>query len=231
VDDSVTVAILKDGDGEVRIDKKGRVTGLEEIPENSHRYIAQAALAEQLEPAQVLRGLSGEPSNLRGDDEGPRGVRLLYPVRRVVTEDRPLFRWKSLPGASSYRVYVLDGNGKQVEQSEELGPDQTEWKAAVSLHRGQIFSWVVAAIVDGKKIVSPGASAPEMKFAILSATDLQELIRLKKSNSHLALGVFYARAGLLNESEREFESLSKLNRDSELPRRLLQSVRNLRKVN
>ena len=231
VDDSANVAILKDGGGEVTIDKNGRVTGLDEVSENSREYIAQAALSEQIEPAQLLRGLSGEPGNLRGNNDGPQGFGLLYPVRRVVIEDRPLFRWKSLPGASSYRVYVLDANGKQVGQSEELPPNQTEWKVPPPLHRGRIFSWAVTAMVDGKKIVSPAASAPEMKFAVLSATNLQELTRLKKSNSHLGLGIFYARAGLLDEAEREFESLIKLNPDSELPRKLLQSVRNIRKAN
>ena len=69
------------------------------------------------------------------------------------------------------------------------------------------------------------ASAPEIKFAVLSTADFRELSRLKKSNSHLALGVFYARVGLLNEAQREFEKLVELNPESELPRKLIQSVR------
>jgi hypothetical protein len=84
-------------------------------------------------------------------------------------------------------------------------------------------------MVDGEKVVSPSASAPEMKFAVLSTTDAQELMRLRKSNSHLALGVFYGRAGLLDEAEREFQNLIKLNPDSELPKKLVQSVRAIRK--
>jgi hypothetical protein len=228
--ESTKVAILNDGGGEVTIEKNGRVTGLDEVSENSRQYIARAALSEQIEPAELLRRLSGEQSGLRGNDDGPQGFRLLYPVRRVVTEDRPVLRWESLPGVSSYRVYVLDADGNQVGQSEELPPTQTQWKAP-TLRRGQVFSWVVTAVADGKKVVSPSASAPEIKFVVLSTTNFQELTRLKKSNSHLALGVFYARAGLLNEAEREFESLIKLNPQSELPRKLLQSVRSIRKGN
>jgi lipopolysaccharide biosynthesis regulator YciM len=87
----------------------------------------------------------------------------------------------------------------------------------------------VTGLVDGKKVVAPSASAPEMKFAVLSTVDFQELSRLKKSNSHLALGVFYARVGLLNEAEREFEHLVELNPQSELSRKLLQSVRTIKK--
>lgn len=230
VEDAPGVAKLKDAGGEVTIDKDGRITGLGEVSENSRQYVARAALSEQIVPADVLRRLSGEPGDLRGNDDGPRGVRLLYPVRRVVTEARPVFRWESLSGVSSYRVYVLDQDGDQVIQSEDLPPTKTQWEAPASLRRGQIFSWAVTALVDGKKVVSPSASAPEMKFAVLSTADFQELSRLKKSNSHLALGVFYARVGLLNEAEREFERLAEVNPQSELPRKLLQSVRTIRKA-
>jgi hypothetical protein len=229
VDESARVAMLKDSGGDITIDKNGRITGLDGISENSRQYTARAAFSERIESAEVLKHLTGEQSGLRGNDDGPKGFRILYPVRRIVTEDRPLFRWQSLPGVSSYRVYVLDANGNQVGQSQELPSTQTQWKAP-ALTRGHVFSWVVTAIVDGKKIVSPSVSAPEIKFAVLSTADLQELTRLKKYKSHLALGVFYARAGLLDDAEREFQTLIKLNPDSELPRKLLQSVRSNRKA-
>jgi hypothetical protein len=214
----------------VTIDKQGRVTGLDAISEDTRQYIAQVAVSEQIEPPDVLRRLSGEQSSLRGNDSGRQEFRLLHPVRSVITGDRPVFRWESLPNVSSYRVYVLDANGKQVSQSEELSSTQTEWQIPVRLRRGQLFSWVVAAHVNGKKVVSPAISAPEIKFAVLSTAEVRELSRLKKSNSHLALGVFYARAGLLDEAEREIKSLIKLNPQSELPRKLLQSVRVIRKA-
>lgn len=229
-DNSATVAVLMDAAGEVTIYKSGRVTGLDQVPEITYGYVVQAALSEQLEPADVLRRLSAEQSSLRSNDNGQPKFRLLYPVRRVVIEDRPVFRWASLPNVSSYRVYVLDADGNEVSQSEELPPKQTQWRVPARLPRGQIFSWVVTAVVDGKKVISPSASAPEMKFAILSMADFHELIRLKRSNSHLALGVFYARTGLLDQAEREFQSLIELNPQSEMPRKLLQSVRAIRKA-
>ena len=229
IDDSARLATLKDGSGEVTINKNGHVTGLDEASENTRQYVARAALSERIEPPIVLTHLSGEQSGLRGNDNGGQEFRLLYPVRRVVTEDRPIFRWESLPGVSSYQVYVLDANGKQIVQSEELAPTQKRWKAATPLRRGQVFTWLVTALVDGKKIVSASAADPEVKFAVLSTVDAQELSRLKKLGSHLALGVFYARAGLLDEAEHEFQRLIKFNPDSELPKKLIQSVRSTRK--
>ena len=219
--DSAQVAKLNDSGGEVTIDKNGRVTGLDNVSEPSRQYIARAALSEQIQSADVLRRLSGQESRLRGDDNGGKAFKLLYPSRRVIIEDKPRFKWESLSGVTSYRVYVLDANGDQVAQSEELSPTQTQWKAPIPLRRGQIFSWVVTALVDGKEIVSPSASTPEVKFAILSGNDLNALNQLKKSDSHLALGVFYARVGLVTEAEREFQKLIQLNPQSELPRKLL----------
>lgn len=229
-DDSANVVALKDTAGEVTVDKNGRVSGLDQLSDNSRRYIARAVLSEQIDRPDVLRRLSSEQSGLRGNDGGAQGFRLLYPVRSVVVEDRPVFRWESLPSASSYRVYVLDADGNQISQSEELGPTARQWRTPAPLRRGQILSWAVTAVVDGKKVISPSSSVPEMKFAVLSTVDFQELSRLKKSNSYLALGVFYAKAGLLNAAEREFQRLVELNPQSEVPRKLLQSVRNIRKA-
>ena len=230
IDNSTAVAVLKDGRGEVTLDESGRVAGLEEISSVSRQEIAQALLTERIEEPEVLKTLGGGESNLRGSNNTVTTIKLLYPTRRVIIEDRPMCRWESLTGASSYKVYVLDSKGNAIATSEELAPTETQWAVKAALKRGEVFSWVVTAIVDGKEIVSPAASAPEMKFAVLSTKDAQELTQLKKTRSHLALGVFYARAGLLTEAEREFQQLVRLNPQSQLPAKLLRSVRSLRQI-
>jgi hypothetical protein len=224
--DNSYVAALKDRPGEVTLDKSGHVAGLDEVSSIGRQEIAQALLTERFERPAVLKTLGGEESSLRGNNTG-RTFKLLYPTRRVIIEDRPVCRWESLTGASSYKVYVLDSKGNAVVASEELAPTETQWTVKSSLKRGEVFSWVVTAVVEGKEIVSPAASAPEMKFAVLSIKDAQELTQLKKTRSHLALGVFYAKAGLLMEAEREFQRLVRLNPQSQVPRKLLQSVRSL----
>jgi hypothetical protein len=224
---STTVAVLKDGLGEVTLDKSGQVAGLDEISSISRQEIAQAWSNERIERPEVLKTLGGGESNLRGSNNTITTIKLLYPARRVIIEDRPMCRWESLTGASSYKVYVLDSKGNAIATSEELAPTETKWTIKAALKRGEVFSWVVTAVVNGKEIVSPAASAPEMKFAVLSTKDAQELTHLKKTGSHLALGVFYARAGLLTEAEREFQQLVRLNPESQLPAKLLRSVRSL----
>jgi hypothetical protein len=83
----------------------------------------------------------------------------------------------------------------------------------------------VTAVVDGKEIVSPSPAAPEMKFQILSAKSLKELNQLKRTRSHLALGVFYARVGMLTEAEHHLAQVARLNPSSSVSRNLLRSVR------
>lgn len=229
IDNSTVVAVLKDRRGEITLDKSGRVVGLDEISSIGRQEVAQALLSEGIERPAILKTLGGKESNLRGSTNTGKTFNLLYPTRRVIVEDRPRCKWESLSGASSYKVYVLDSKGNTIVTSEELKSTETQWTIKESLKRGEVFSWVVAAVVDGKEIVSPAASAPEMKFAILSTRDAQELRQLKRTGSHLALGVFYARAGLLTEAEREFRHLVRLNPQSQLPVKLLQSVRSLPK--
>jgi hypothetical protein len=123
---------------------------------------------------------------------------------------------------------VLDSRGRVVVQSEDLASTITEWTVSRLLDRGNIYSWVVIGIIDGKEIVSPGAAAPAMKFPVLSAKDLQRLNHLKRKRSHLALGVFYGKVGLLPQAQREFEELVRLNPKSHVPKKLLRSVQLMR---
>ena len=217
--------LINDAPGQIAIYKDGRVTGLDDLSEESRQQIARAALSEQVEPAAVLKDLAAHRSDLRGGPDPDKEIKLLYPTRRVIIEDQPVFSWKQLPEAASYQVYLIDARGSEIVRSEVLPATQTKWRISEHLRRGQTFSWVVACIVDGKEIISPSAAEPEMKFAVLSSADLQELDHLKKEDSHLALGIFYARTGLLSNAEREFQILVAANPQSELAKRLLQSVR------
>jgi hypothetical protein len=225
--DTGAVAVLKDGPRQITMDRGGRLTGLDELPPATQREIADAAIAEGIERPDVLNKLIGENSGLRGSNSG-QSFKLLSPGRTVVVGDQPVFKWEKLPGAASYRVYVADTRGREVLRSDELSSERAEWASPKPLKRGEIYAWTVIGVVDGKEIVSPGPSSPEMKFQILPASTLQKIDQLKKTRSHLALGVFYAKAGLLKEAEQEFQRLVQMNPQSELARKLLRNVRSLR---
>jgi hypothetical protein len=217
------VVALNDVARTVTVDRAGRVSGLDDIPATTRRVITEALLAERLEPPKIVRDLAGENSTLRGSNRG-QSFKLLSPARAVIIDRQPVFKWEKLSGANAYRVYVLDSRGHQLVKSEDLPSLITEWRPGTALERGNLYSWVVIAVVNRKEIVSPGAAAPAMKFQILSASDLQKLSELKATRSHLVLGVFYAKVGLLAEGEREFQKLLLLNPKSGAASNLLRSV-------
>ena len=65
---------------------------------------------------------------------------------------------------------------------------------------------------------------PEAKFKVLEEVKARELNRLKRANSHIALGVFYALEGMAAEAEREFRILVDKNPQSSIAQRLVRVI-------
>ncbi len=221
------IVTLNDRGRTVSVDGEGNVTGLDDVPAPTRDEIAKVLLSERIEAPTVLKQLRGEDANLRGGKR-TQPFKLLYPTRAVTVSTQPTLKWEKVSGANSYRVYVNDQAGNQIVKSEELAPKSTEWGLPKPLRRGLIYTWTVVAIVDGKEIISPGPAAPEVKFQVLSERDLREMYQLQKTRSHLALGVLYAKVGLLSEAEREFRQLTRVNPRSNAATNLLRSASRLR---
>jgi hypothetical protein len=215
---------LRDTKGIVAISETGAVTGLEDVSESTRRDVAVALRSQSLPRSAMLNQLTDKSSSLRGRADS-ESFSLISPARTVIVDHRPVFRWERFSRAANYRVYVTDSAGKVVVKSDLLGPTINQWTFSAPLKRGEIYSWAVVALVDGKEIVSPNASTSEIRFQILSSSDLDQLAALRKSGSHLALGVFCARVGLISEAEAELKELLRLNPDSKLIRRLLAGLK------
>jgi hypothetical protein len=219
--------VLSDRVGIVTVDKSGNVTGLDDLPESTRDQIAKVLLSERLERPTILKELGGQEAGLRGG-KNTAPFKLIAPSRTVIITDRPTLKWEKAAGASSYRVYVNDRTAHVIARSDELSSETTEWKLKQALKRGEVYVWTVVALIDGKEIVSPGPAAPEMKFHVLSEGNLAQLSQLKRVRSHLAVGLFYVKAGMLDEAEREFQELSRLNPQDTVSANLLRQARALR---
>jgi hypothetical protein len=152
---------------------------------------------------------------------------LLGPSGTVSATDRPNLRWQALAGATSYTVSVFDADFNLVTRSSPI--TATQWTTP-SLRRGMIYSWEVVALRNGQEVRSPVAPAPRAQFKILEAEKLLELTNLKKHKpiSHLALGLTYARFGLLVEAEGQLQILARENPNSPVAARLLRTVQEWR---
>ena len=165
---------------------------------------------------------------LRGDPQAGDTFAVRSPIGVVIEAARPTLRWDALAGATSYKVTIYDPNFNVVASTPPL--TTTSWTVSQPLVRGKIYSWQVTALKADQEIKSPKPPAPEARFKVLDAAKAGEIEQARRAlaNSHLALGVLYARAGLLNDAEREFNALLRANPGSEVARKLLSDVRKKR---
>lgn len=218
------LARLNDASGEITLDQQSRLSGLEALPASYQQLVRNALTKQQIAPPATLAELNRRGSSLMGADESGQRFSLTAPVGQVVQADRPAFRWTALAGANSYVVEVYDQQFNLVAQSVEL--TGTSWTPAQPLARGQVFAWQVKARKEGQEIQAPKPPAAQARFRVLDQTQANELARARRAygNAHLALGVLYAQAGLLDEAARELRILQRANPDSALARKLAASV-------
>ncbi|HEX8174222.1 MAG TPA: hypothetical protein VF543_03775 [Pyrinomonadaceae bacterium] len=220
---------LRDGERRVSMDGQGRTVGLEGLPAKWRRAVEAALLARRVNRPAELEGLSTQPEILLGSPGEAGRLDLIGPLGTVVESEHPSFRWRALNGEWSYVVTVFDSNYNRVAQSDRLST--SAWSPSRPLQRGATYVWKVTALRDGEEIVAPVPPAPEARFRVLQQSTADELARARRlyPGSHLMLGVLYARAGMADEAEREFQALVESNPNSTVARSLLLSVRQWRR--
>ena len=219
---------LNDNGRRVGLNERGEITGLESLPPAYEQSVKKALTTAQLEtPTDLAEFVGGSGSLVRGASEGV-AFALVSPVGTAVQSDHPTFRWQKLDGASGYIVTIFDASFHRVANSELLA--QAEWRMPTVLERGKTYSWQVTAIKGNEKINSPTTPAPEAKFKVLEAASFAALQSAQQTypNSHLVLGVLYARAGLLDDAERELQALVQANPKSAIARNLRRRIKVLR---
>jgi hypothetical protein len=224
--------MLNDGGGRVVFDARGGLRGLEALSPDARTAVRRSLSTRRVDTSRVLDGLARDAAGVLMSGEATSGERagvpfaLIGPVGKVVREDRPVLRWRPLAGAVSYKAAVVNSKFQVVAESRPTIAN--EWASPVVLQRGQTYYWqVTATLADGSETTSPRSPAPQAKFRVLEQTTEDELRRLEESTpeSHLARGVLYAQAGLVEEAAAEFSELVNLNPRSPVAHKLLQSVR------
>ena len=222
------VLSLRDGGQEVRLDEAGNLSGLESLPPGARAAVREALTARKIKSPEKLSDLRDKPGTLMGETTDTDELKLVGPVGLVVRGRRPVFRWQPLAGATSYTVVVTDAQLNEVATSGPL--TVAEWRMPSELSRGHVYFWQVTARKNGLEITAPVLPAPRAKLMVLSQAEDEELNRLERSpsRSNLALGVLYARAGLLDDAERELLALVQANPKATVARQLLESVRDMK---
>jgi len=218
---------LEDNGRKVQLDKSGKLTGLEELPEASSSLVRSVLTTKNLSKPEVLDQLTAPSITLLDPTAGENKFSLLGPSGTVIATDQPNFRWQALAGAESYTISVFDADFNRVTRS--APQTGTQW-TSTKLQRGMIYSWEVMAVRNGQEVRSPVAPAPRAQFKVLEAEKLRELTRLKQHSpiSHLTLGLTYARFGLIAEAEGQLQILARENPNSPVATKLLRTVQEWR---
>src|SRR6266498_301967 len=222
------MVVLQDGPNRITLDKSGRLVGLESLPHESQQEVKKVLTAESIKRPNVLDELTSADVSLRAPSENEEPVKIVYPTNTIIADDKPVFEWTPAKTADGYRVEVGDSGFHQVAKSEILPPTSRTWTPSAPLKRGMVYTWVLYTVKNGDESGSV-PSPPQAKFKILDDQTLKQLNELKaNSQSHLALGVFYAREGMIAEAEREFQMLVRENPRSQVIRKLLRNVQSWR---
>lgn len=220
----VVVVSLDDGGQRVTLDEQGNLAGLGPLSPATQRALKAALTDGRVRTPAALNALAGRSGVLLGGSSEGVAFPLVGPVGTVVRTDRPTLRWRPLAGAQGYTVTLLDADLNPIAISPPL--TATGWTVARPLERGQTYVWQVAAQTKGGEVIAPAAPAPEARFKILELAKAAQLRRLEAAHpsSHLARGVSYAQAGLLDDAAREFRALLAANPQSPVARKLLRNV-------
>ena len=226
-DQFAVAASLEDNGRKIQLDNRGKLVGLEELPEASRSLVRSVLTTKTLSKPEVLDKLTAPSITLMDPTARENSFGLLGPSGTVIATDHPNLRWQALAGATSYTVSVFDADFNLVTRSAPQAA--TQWTSN-RLRRGTVYSWEVVAVRNGQEVRSPVAPAPRAQFKILEAEKLRELTNLKKHSpiSHLTLGLTYARFGLLVEAEGQLQILARENPNSPVATRLLRTVQEWR---
>jgi len=227
-DQFAVAASLEDNGRKIQLDNRGKLVGLEELPEASRSLVRSVLTTKTLSKPEVLDKLTAPSITLMDPTARENSFGLLGPSGTVIATDHPNLRWQALAGATSYTVSVFDADFNLVTRSAPQAA--TQW-TSIRLRRGIIYSWEVVAVRNGQEVRSPVAPAPRAQFKVLEAEKLLELANLKKHSpiSHLTLGLTYARFGLLAQAEGQLQILARENPNSPVATRLLRTVQEWRK--
>lgn len=212
------VATLADRPGTIALDSDGALTGLDGVSANVRRRVVETLSEGRLPPSAEMESLGEVAGGLAAG-----GLQPLAPLGVLVSEERPVLRWRRGEEApSSVTVEILDGSGVALAESPRL--TGSEWRPPRALPRGRPLLWRLRyRDRDGAWRTVPEAPFGGVRFAILRSEELAWREREVEAShdSWLVAAVLSAQLGALEEARTALLELARLNPGEPLVGRLL----------
>lgn len=223
---------LNDNGQTIALGKDGKLVTELELSQVYQETLATALSQQRLVLLPTLKSLTQSSRTLKSSESSTAQFSVVTPVGIVLKNDRPLFRWHPVKGATNYVVAIFDEDFNPIQSSNQNADrlTQTQWRAVQALPCGRVLLWQVTAQVGEQQITAPAAPAPEARFQILLPNQAAEIQRAQRNfpKSHFLLGTLYAQAGLVEDAVREFQALQAENPQSPLVKKFLQQLRQAR---
>jgi hypothetical protein len=194
------------------------------LPEADRHALQAAMLTGRIDAVIPSKFTGRRTETMLGAPTPAADFNVLSPVDRVLIDDKVLFRWEPVVGASMYRVTVFDPAYRKVAESPAV--PQTDWQMTTPLPRGVTYTWTVTAQKGNGTVRAPVPPQPEAVFKVASQDEAATISELEQTHpsDHLLLAVLYARAGALSEARDQLDLLAKDNPNSALVPRLKNSL-------
>jgi hypothetical protein len=226
---------LNDDGGTIGLDASGKLQGIPPgLSPQDQRLVETALRVQEIVVSRLPKEMKAETDDRMGSSNALTPFTLIGPVQKIVLTTTPKFTWNPLAGADSYNVKLFDGAYHYISESGPLTTNSWVVPRSQALAPGKVYVWKVVAAKDGVEVSSntPAKAAgqgglSEAKFKVLETTKAREVNRVRKAYGkfHLLMGITYARAGLLDEAELEFNALLRANPQSKVAQELLNRVR------
>lgn len=215
---------LKDGNRQITISENGELVGLDTLPATYRDALKDALISGRVSIPPRPQTAIGQAGSRLGINPETEIFAVIFPAGTVVEDTRPVFEWQRLAGATSYTVFVQDLTTRA--EIEGQPTPKTTWRPDKQFVRGHQYAWMVEANIDGQGVRSPASNKPFATFKVLDEQEAQGIGLARKTweSSHIVMGVIYAKAGLLDEAEKEFRELVAANPESFTARSLLASI-------
>jgi hypothetical protein len=193
------------------------------LTEAEQHLTHQAMVTGTLERPPIIGRLSAASAMLLGAAPPTNPFDLISPAGTVVVSDRPVFRWSPWKQGAMYQVSVFDENLEKIAESPLVS--SAEWQPVDQLPRGRVLLWQVTASAGGETVHAPVPPAPEARFQVLGSEESAQLEVARRAHpaNHLLLAVLLAKAGVVEEAQRELDFLA--NSNPNLAARLVASLK------
>jgi hypothetical protein len=219
-----TALMLNDAIGQVTLDEAGVIQGLQALPAELREDVQTALTSARLQIASAPAVKIGRVGPLLGDPDQAETFKLITPVNSIVQSNSPAFKWEALPGATGYTVLIRDVSTAKEIESEPLS--ETQWTPKEPLQRGHTYAWMVEAVKDGQRVRAPALNQPYAGFKVLEKPlfDRIQSAHASWGDSHLVMGILYAKVGLKDAAKRELKELQAANPNADVVNKLLKSL-------